>query len=97
VFVRPSLSEGFGNSFVEALSCGVPIIGTPVGGIPDFLVDRKTGLFCKVRNPEDLADKIELLLKNKKLASAIVKNGQKMVKQRYEWSSVAGQFDEVFQ
>ncbi len=96
VFVRPSLSEGFGNSFVEALACGVPIIGTPVGGIPDFLVDRKTGLFCKVRNPEDLADKIELLLKNRKLAGAIVKNGQKMIKQKYEWSAIAKQFDGVF-
>ncbi|MEM3154016.1 MAG: glycosyltransferase family 4 protein [Candidatus Woesearchaeota archaeon] len=95
VFVRPSLSEGFGNSFVEALACGVPIIGTPVGGIPDFLVDRKTGLFCKARNPEDLADKIKLLLRNKKLASAIAKNGRKMVKERYEWDIIATQFDEV--
>ncbi len=97
VFVRPSLSEGFGNSFVEALACGVPIIGTSVGGIPDFLVDKKTGLFCKVHNPEDLADKITLLLKNKKLAKTIVKNGQKMIKQRYEWSIVAKQFDGVLQ
>jgi len=78
------------------LACGVPIIGTPVGGIPDFLVERKTGLFCKVRNPEDLAGKITLLLKNKKLANTIVKNGQKMIKQKYEWSNIAKQFDEVF-
>ncbi len=96
VFVRPSLSEGFGNSFVEALSCGVPIIGTPVGGIPDFLVDGKTGLFCGVRNPQDLAEKIGILLKNRKLAKVIVKNGQKMVKQRYEWDKIAQEFDEVF-
>ncbi len=97
VFVRPSLSEGFGNSFVEALSCGVPIIGTSVGGIPDFLVDGRTGLFCKVRNPEDLAEKIRLLLRNKSLAQKIVKNGQKMVKERYEWAGVAKQFDRVFE
>ncbi len=96
VFVRPSLSEGFGNSFVEALACGVPIIGTPVGGIPDFLTDKKTGLFCKVRNPEDLAEKIKLLVKNKKLSGTIVKNGQKMIKGRYEWPVIARQFDEVF-
>lgn len=96
VFVRPSISEGFGNSFVEALSCGVPIIGTPVGGIPDFLDNEKTGLFCRVRDPADLADKIKLLLKDRKLADNIVKNGQKMIRQRYEWDMIAVQFDEVF-
>ncbi len=95
VFVRPSISEGFGNSFIEALSCGVPIIGTRVGGIPDFLVDRKTGLYCKVRNPRDLAEKIKILLRNKSLADRIAKNGQKMVKQRYQWNQIAERFDEV--
>jgi len=96
VFVRPSLSEGFGNSFIEALSCGIPIIGTPVGGIPDFLIDKKTGLFCKVRDPRDLTEKVKILLRNSSLSKKIVTNGQKMVKQRYEWSKIARQFDEVF-
>ena len=38
IFVRPSLSEGMGNSFIEAMAAGLPVIGTPVGGIPDFLI-----------------------------------------------------------
>jgi len=42
VFVRPSLSEGLGIAFLEAMAVGVPIIGTPVGGIPDFLKDGLT-------------------------------------------------------
>jgi glycosyltransferase involved in cell wall biosynthesis len=52
VFIRPSRSEGLGNSFLEAMAAGLPIIGTEVGGIPDFLFDPKThkekatGLFC---------------------------------------------------
>src|SRR3989344_4633436 len=37
IFVRPSRSEGLGSSFLEAMAAGLPIIGTPVGGIPDFL------------------------------------------------------------
>ncbi len=39
IFVRPALSEGFGNSFIEAMAAGIPVIATPVGGIVDFVVD----------------------------------------------------------
>lgn len=43
IFVRPSLSEGMGNSFIEAMAAGIPVIATPVGGIPDFLKDASAG------------------------------------------------------
>ena len=39
IFVRPSLSEGQGISFIEAMAAGLPVIATPVGGIVDFLLD----------------------------------------------------------
>src|SRR3989344_5264181 len=39
IFVRPSRSEGMGNAFIEALAAGLPIIGTPVGGILDIIED----------------------------------------------------------
>ena len=39
IFIRPSLSEGQGVSFMEAMAAGLPVIATPVGGIPDFLKD----------------------------------------------------------
>ncbi|MDP3792305.1 MAG: glycosyltransferase family 4 protein [bacterium] len=42
VFVRPSRSEGLGSAFLEAMASGIPVIGTRVGGIPDFLEDPST-------------------------------------------------------
>ena len=48
-----------------------PVIGTEVGGIPDFLRDKENGLFCEVDNPSDLASKIQLLLSDQDLMNSI--------------------------
>ncbi len=96
VFIRPSLSEGLGNSFLEAMAAGLPVIATPVGGIPDFLFDGKTGLFCKVRNPESIADKINKILSNNELKEKLIKNGGELVKSKYDWDIIAKQMKEIF-
>jgi glycosyltransferase involved in cell wall biosynthesis len=96
IFVRPSRSEGMGNSFVEALAAGLPIIGTPVGGIPDIIRDGETGLFVRVDDPEDLAEKIELLLKDEGLSSRIVRNGKAMVESIFNWDKIAEDYRVVF-
>lgn len=97
VFVRPSRSEGLGTSFLEAMAAGLPVIGTPVGGIPDFLFDRKTGLFCKPDDPQDLARKIVMLLENETLAKELRENGQKLVAEKYSWDIIAEQMKKIFE
>ena len=85
-----------GNAFVEALAAGLPIIGTPVGGILDIIKDGETGLFAKVDDPKDLAEKIKLLLENKKLTEQIVENGRKMVEERFCWDKIAQNYAKIF-
>ncbi|MDQ7815052.1 MAG: glycosyltransferase family 4 protein [Patescibacteria group bacterium] len=89
VFVRASLSEGLGNSFLEAMASGLPIVGTPVGGIPDFLRDGETGVFCKPRNPESIARAVEFLTSEKDMHDRIIRNGLALVKERYSWVTIA--------
>ena len=96
VFVRPSLSEGLGNVFLEAMAMGLPVIGTPVGGIPDFLEDRKTGLFCEASNPQDIAKKIKEILEDKELRKTLVENGLRLVQEKYDWDEIAQQMKEVY-
>jgi len=96
IFVRPSLSEGFGNSFIEAMAVGIPVIATAVGGIVDFLADQSTGLFCLTKDPKSIADKVTLLMSDKKLADRLVETAQTMVSARYDWGAVAGRMREVF-
>jgi glycosyltransferase involved in cell wall biosynthesis len=96
VFVRPSLSEGLGNSFLEAMAAGVPIIGTPVGGIPDFLINGETGLFCKVKNPASIAQKITQILDDEILRQKIIVNGKKVVQEKYDWTNIAEKMRNIF-
>ena len=91
IFARPSRSEGLGSSFLEAVGAGLPVIGTPVGGIPDFLKDNETGLFCEVDNPKDLAEKIKKLMTDEELAKRISENGHQLVLEKYDWNNIAKQ------
>jgi len=98
IFVRPSLSEGQGISFIEAMAAGVPVIATPVGGIPDFLINDQTGWFCQVKNPESIAEKINYILndKNKLVVDKVIQNAKKMVVEKYTWNLIAEQMNQVF-
>jgi glycosyltransferase involved in cell wall biosynthesis len=97
IFIRPSLSEGFGISYVEAMAAGIPVIATPVGGIVDFLKDGETGLFCEVKNPKSIAQKVEKLIKDKESREFIVQNAKQMVKEKYDWNLIANKMKtEVF-
>ena len=103
IFVRPSRSEGLGSSFLEAMGAGLPIIGTAVGGIPDFLkdpsevgADKGTGLFAKVDDPNDLADKIRMLVNDDNLSQTIAWNGKKLATEEYSWDSIADKMSLIF-
>ncbi len=97
VFVRPSLSEGMGNSFIEAMAARVPVVATPVGGIPDFLTDpdspmgkvSPTGVFCKVRDPQSIATAVERIIDNEKLRLQIVRSAQELAAHSYDWNLIA--------
>lgn len=101
VFCRPSLSEGFGNSFVEAMAAGVPVIATPVGGIVDFLFDPEknpekepTGLFCNVHDPKSIATQVRRFLSDDALRARIVANAKKLAHEKYNWDLIAKEMQE---
>lgn len=96
IFIRPSRSEGLGNSFLEAMAAGVPVIATPVGGIPDFLADpeanpdkQPTGLFAEIDNPASIARQIKRLVDDKALRTRLFTNGRTLVIEKYDWSLIA--------
>lgn len=107
-FIRPSLSEGFGISFIEAMVAGIPVIATQVGGIADFLYDPElnkdhepTGRAVKPRDPEGIAQAVMAYIDNPETTKQIVVNARHMAVERYDWDLVAKSmkedvFDSVF-
>lgn len=94
IFARPSRSEGLGNAFLEAMAAGLPVIGTPVGGIPDFLKDSQTGWLCRVNDPKSIAEKVEYILDsvNQNQVKQVITQAQKMVRENYDWDKLALRF-----
>jgi L-malate glycosyltransferase len=98
IFCRPSRTEGLGNSFLEAMACGLPTIGTPVGGIVDFLIDKQTGFLVPPNNPTALVEKIKYLIDKSKIdeIKEIADRGRRLVNEKYNWQSIAGHMGEIF-
>ncbi|PIR45657.1 MAG: hypothetical protein COV09_00235 [Candidatus Vogelbacteria bacterium CG10_big_fil_rev_8_21_14_0_10_50_13] len=98
VFARPSRSEGLGNSFLEAMAAGVPVVGTLVGGIPDFLAPGESGFAAEPDNPESIADQIKFILDpaNQEKVWQVVNHARALVKQQYDWDKIALQIKEIF-
>lgn len=98
VFCRPSRSEGLGNSFLEAMAAGVPVVATPVGGIPDFLHDGETGWLCEVDNPASIAEKVAYIVdeKNSEDVSRVANNAKQLVEEKYNWDGIADAMEHTF-
>ncbi|MHB1316291.1 MAG: glycosyltransferase family 4 protein [Minisyncoccota bacterium] len=97
IFIRVSRSEGFGNSFIEAMASGLPVIATPVGGITDFIDDRETGFFACPDNPKNVAEAIMELVNHHGLLEHIAIQGQNRVRMRYGWDIIVSEMkDKVF-
>ncbi len=98
IFCRPSLSEGLGNSFLEAMAVGLPVIGTPVGGIPDFLEAGKTGWFCAPKNPASIALAVQEIInpENQAAVAEIRQRAKNMVENKYDWNIIAKQMGDIF-
>lgn len=90
IFVLPSYSENFGNTVVEAMACGTPVVVTNKVGISRELQQNDSGIIVDT-TVDSLCNGIHLLLTNKKLREKIINNSQAMIKQFFDIDCVASQ------
>lgn len=96
VFTRPSRSEGFGISFVEAMAAEIPVVATQEGGLADFLFDpdrnkdkKPTGIAVNASDPKDLARGLKRALEDTELLRNMVPQAARMVREKYDWNLIA--------
>lgn len=87
--------EGFGMVYLEANSYGKPVIATRSGGIPDAVIDGKTGLLIEEKNSKAIADAVLHLARDPDFAQRLGTQGYERVKQEFQWSRQADKLQKI--
>jgi glycosyltransferase involved in cell wall biosynthesis len=93
-FCLPSVQEGFGLVFAEAMAAGLPIVACRTAAIPEVVVNGQTGVLVNPGNPEELAMALESLLLDESRRAALGAGGQRRV-EAFDLPSVAARFVEA--
>lgn len=91
----PSIwQEPFGNVNVEAMACGIPVVATRVGGIPEIAVNGGV-MLVEPGSPQDLANSLEQLVKDEELRKEIGREGLTSFRKTFTWRAVASRYEQV--
>ena len=101
LFVLPALStstgtEALGLSLLEAMSSGCPVIGTNIGGIPNIIDHKKTGLLVDQQDVLGLTQAALEILLHRAKAKQLGKHASAFVKKNYSWSNVVKKFSQAY-
>ena len=81
--VMPSHSEGSPNVLLEAMSAGVPVVATRVGGVPEIVTHGDTALLVESRNTEEMAAAIQRMLEDNPLRKRLAQNARQLAEEKY--------------
>jgi len=89
IAVSPSVYEGFGLPAAEAMACGVPVVGTTAGALPEVIADNVTGILVPPKNPQALAAAIKTLIGDAELRRKMGIAGVERVNRLFTWAKSA--------
>jgi glycosyltransferase involved in cell wall biosynthesis len=111
LFICPSIYEPFGIINLEAMACGVPVVGSAVGGIPEVVVDQETGILVplapdhledhEISAAEEFARKlgeaVNYLLANPEIRREMGVKARQRVQEKFSWHQIARQTVDFYQ
>lgn len=96
IFVLPSIKEGFPYVILEAMSAGLSIVATRVGGVPEAIIDGENGFLVDAKNSEALAEKIAELINNKEKREEFGRKGAERVRKEFSLEKMLEKTEEIY-
>ena len=102
VFVLPAVvdsqgnTEGLGVVLLEAMACGIPVIGSNIGGIPDIIKNGETGLLVEQKDVLQIGGSVIKLIKDEKYGKKFSSAGLQIIKMRFKWLKIAERYIDNF-
>jgi glycosyltransferase involved in cell wall biosynthesis len=97
LFAFPTENDAFPSSLIEAMSCGLPVVTTPVGAIKTIVAHQETGLVVQPRNHQQLYEALVALLSDTTLALHLGQAGRRIVEERYSAVSMIRKYLSLFE
>ncbi len=96
IFALPSRREAFGLVNAEAMICGLPVVATKVGGIPEIVADEKTGILVKPEDEKELEQALETLIKSSDKRERMGTAGHELVLKEFDAKKMAEEYEKIY-
>ncbi|CAM1363898.1 GT4 family glycosyltransferase PelF [Tenacibaculum xiamenense] len=96
ISILTSISEGFPYTVIESMSCGVPVVGTDVGGVAEAITE-KTGFVCKPKDYRTLGDRVVYLLNNHDIRKHMGIESRKRVLENFTLDKIIQSYEETYE
>jgi N-acetyl-alpha-D-glucosaminyl L-malate synthase BshA len=96
VFALASREESFGLSALEAMSCGLPVVATAVGGVPEVVEQGVSGLLCAVDDLESFAAALRSLLSDRGRARELGRAARDVARERFERARIVPRYERLY-
>lgn len=97
LFLLPSASEAFGLAALEAMACGVPVVGSIVGGLPELVTDGEVGYLEPIGDVEAMARRGLEILSNRELYRHMAQNARRITVEKFDTKAIVKQYYDYYQ
>jgi N-acetyl-alpha-D-glucosaminyl L-malate synthase BshA len=97
LFLLPSEQESFGLTALEAMNCGVPVIATDIGGLPEVIADGDAGYLLPVGDIEGMASKAVALLSDRDRLERFRRQARRLARERFDAARIIPEYERFYE